>query len=197
MMLFSVFISKFSAISRSSMKSLGRLFCRYVMSVLMKSVPISFSNRFVRPSPGGVMHIPLGFSRKIFSSAISSIEGRIISFLDGMNTVAPLMFLRYFGGRYIAFPLRFEFDIMWLMVLSEEMMVEFRRSALTSFVGVINSKSAPQKVRPRPMKARMDDSYRIEGIREIMPKDSRMYPIIPDGLVRVRIWMQPLIDKGL
>ena len=99
MMLFSLSISKFSAISRSSMKSLGRLFCRYVMSVVKKLVLSSFSNRFVRPSPGGVMHIPLGFSRKVFSSAISSIEGRIVSFFAGMNAVAPLMFLRYFGGR--------------------------------------------------------------------------------------------------
>ena len=47
------------------------------------------------------------------------------------------------------------------------------------------------------MKARMDDSYRIDDIREIMPKDSRMYPIIPDGLTRARIWMQPLLDKSV
>lgn len=32
------------------------------------------------------------------------------------------------------------------------------------------------------MKARMDDSYGMDSIREITPKDSRMYPIIPDGL---------------
>ena len=70
---------------------------------------------------------------------------------------------------------------MWLMVLSEEMAVESRRSALTSFVGLMNSRSAPQKVRPRPMKARMDDSYGMDSIREITPKNSRMYPIIRDG----------------
>ncbi len=70
---------------------------------------------------------------------------------------------------------------MRLMVLSEEMAVESRRSALTSFVGLMNRRSAPQKVRPRPMKARIDDSYEMDTIREITPKDSRMYPIIPDG----------------
>ena len=86
---------------------------------------------------------------------------------------------------------------MWLMVLSEEVAVESRRSALTSFVGLMNKRSAPQKVRPNPMKARMDDSYRMDSIREIMPKDSRMYPIIPDGLTCAGIWMQPLLDEGL
>ena len=135
MMSFSLFISKFSAISRFSMKSLGRLFCRYVMSVVKKLVLSSFSNRFVRASPGGVMHIPLGFFKKVFSLAVSSVDGRIVSFLDGMNTIAPLMFLRYFVGRYIAFPLQFEFDIMWLRVLSEEMAVESRRSALMYLSG--------------------------------------------------------------
>lgn len=73
---------------------------------------------------------------------------------------------------------------MWLMVLSEEMAVESRRSALTSFVGLINSKSAPQKVRPKPMKARMDDSYEMDSRRDTMPKDSRAYPVILEGCIR-------------
>lgn len=32
------------------------------------------------------------------------------------------------------------------------------------------------------MKARMNDSYGMDSIREIMPKNSKMYPIIPDDL---------------
>ena len=70
---------------------------------------------------------------------------------------------------------------MWLMVLSEAMAVESRRSALTSFVGLMNSRSAPQKVRPKPMKARMDDSYEMDSMRDIMPKVSRVYPVILEG----------------
>ena len=67
------------------------------------------------------------------------------------------------------------------MVSRVERAVESRRSALMYFSGFMYKRSAPQKVRPRPMKARMDDAYGMDSIREIMPKNSRMYPIISDG----------------
>ena len=71
--LFEVFISRVSAISRSSMKSFGRFFSRYCMFCLVKDVPSFSSYRFVRASPGGVRNIPSGFVEKIFSSCSSSI----------------------------------------------------------------------------------------------------------------------------
>ena len=67
MLFFRFFISKVSAISNPSMKSLGRLFCRYSRLALVKSVPSSSSNMFVRSRPDGVRHIPFGFSKKTFS----------------------------------------------------------------------------------------------------------------------------------
>ena len=58
----------------------------------------------------------------------------------------------------MALPLYFKSSIIRLIVVSEEMAVESKRLAFTSFVGLMNRRRAPQKVRPKPMNARMDDT---------------------------------------
>ena len=62
-------ISRFSAISKSSIKSFGRLCCRCFRSTLVKLVPSCSSKSFEREKPGGVMSAACGFSRKILSSS--------------------------------------------------------------------------------------------------------------------------------
>jgi len=151
-------ISRFSAISRSSMKSFGRLFSSWSRFNLVKLVPSVSSKRFARDTPGAVRHIPIGFFRKIFSSANSSGGGMKTPFLDGMNTFPLLISSRCRGGRYIAFPSRFDSFMIWFMVVNVESVVESRRLDFTYLTDLTNKSRAPQKVRPKPINARMECS---------------------------------------
>jgi len=81
-----VCISRFSAISRSSMKSFGRFCCRYSRSTFVKVVPNVFSKSFERDKPGGMMRAAPGFFRKVLFSCcwISSGVGRFVFLFLGM-----------------------------------------------------------------------------------------------------------------
>jgi len=65
----------FSAISRSSMKSLGSFCCRALRSICVKLVPSVFSKSFERDAPGGVISVASGFLRKVLSSCCWMVSG--------------------------------------------------------------------------------------------------------------------------
>ena len=99
--LYSVSISMFSAISRSSIKSFGRFCCRYSRSTLVRFVPNVFSKSFERDRPGGVMRVASGFFRKVFSPCccISSAVGSFVRLFLAMKILVVSKSLKYFGGR--------------------------------------------------------------------------------------------------
>jgi len=81
--------------------------------------------------------------------------------------------LRYFGGRYTALPWYPSSVSILSMFANLGSSVELSRISLTYFSVVMYSVSAPQKVRPRPMKARTEDSRFMEKAMAIKPRVNR------------------------
>ena len=72
--------------------------------------------------------------------------------------------------------------MMWSMVVREDMAVESKRLALMYFTGFMKRRRAPQKVSAMPIKASIDDEYRMDEISAIVPKSRSAYPLFPEGL---------------
>lgn len=70
-------------------------------------------------------------------------------------------------GSCIASVARAAFDRIFSMFASVEKDVAFSNSSLTHFVGFMYRKSAPQKVSPRPMKAKIQEEERKDDNRAI------------------------------
>jgi len=68
------------------------------------------------------------------------------------------------------------------MVLSKERVAESRRLAFTYFVGFMKRSRAPQKVRPRPIRASMDDENTMDVMRPTVPESSTIYATVPERL---------------
>lgn len=72
---YSVSISRSSAISRSSMNSLGMFWVTYCRSVFAKLVSSIFSKSLDNWAPGGVNRMPCGFWKKSWFSCFSVNSG--------------------------------------------------------------------------------------------------------------------------
>jgi len=131
-------------------------------------MPSSFSYRVIKPVPAEGRHSPLGFLKKTFFAACSA-DGISTLFLDGMYTIMSLRLFRLCGGRYIALPLYFSLEMTLWTAEREEMTVESRSSPLTNLAGLMNSRRAPQKVKPKPVKARIGEVKMIEEMRAVAP----------------------------
>ena len=74
-------------------------------------------------------------------------------------------------------------DSIWFRFVSDGIVVESSIVCFTYFSGLMYSDSAPQKVRPRPMKARMVDSQIMETARAVKPNANRSHPTSLFGIL--------------
>ena len=93
-----IWISAFSASSRSSTSSFGSLFWIWLRSVFVNEKPSSSSKRRERADPGGVTKAPVFWFVSCFSFVSSGVGSGVLGVL-GMNTRLDSMFLRFFGGK--------------------------------------------------------------------------------------------------
>ena len=63
----------------------------------------------------------------------------------------------------------------------DEIAVESRRLLLTYFMGLTKKKRAPQKVKPKPMNAKICEFSSTEKIRDKAPGIMKAMPIFPEG----------------
>lgn len=71
----------------------------------------------------------------------------------------------------------------WFRFASDGVIVWSSRVCFTYFSVLVKSNSGPQKLRPRPMKARMVDSYIMENAKAIKPNVNRSPPTSLAGFV--------------
>ena len=81
------------------------------------------------------------------------------------------------------------FDRILSMFVSVERDVAFSNSSLTYFAGFMYGKSAPQKVSPRPMKARTYEEERMDPNRATSPSSNIEYAIGLKDVIRVIIFL--------
>lgn len=149
----------------------------------------SFSKSFESASPGGVMRSPKGFLDCSFCRFVSTGVGRGWFGFVGMNTRLDVWSCRFFGGRYMPLRVVSAFDRIFSTFSSAEKDVAFNISSLTYFVGFMYRKSAPQKVSPRPIKAKMYEEERKDPNRATSPSSSIEYAIGLEAVIRTIIFL--------
>ena len=149
--------------NRSSLSKGGSASSSSLKGIFVKSVPGFCRILSSKATPGGAIRIPLVFSQKNLLFERSSIAGIPVAFSPGKNVTISLRPFRksgkqtslvYDGMLYASSLVLRSFSILSIVMYAGK--VEAIRKLLsTCFFGVIRRNSAPQNVKPKPMKPRI------------------------------------------
>lgn len=110
------------------------------------------------------------------SSDVSPARGILVPSFFGMYTSSDFGSLKYSGGKCIPFPLYSSSFMILFKFSMDEIAVESINVAFTYFSCLRYMRRAPQKVRPKPIKAKIEDAKIIELTSATIPQRRIVHP---------------------